>query len=479
MEDLSSKLKKSLSLSFLDKYVGYFLRFIATVIVARLVTPDDIGIFSVAFVVISLGHVIRDFGVAQYLIKEREINEEKIVAAFTLMLIISWGLFILMYLARQPIAEFYDKPEMNNALQVLSLIFLFAPFGSVRIALLRRAMDFKSLAKINIGSYLSLQIATVTLAFMGWGYLALAWGQIAGVVATMLGTFAYHKLPLMMPRLKGIRGVMRFGINISATNVGEALASGSPDLILGRVLNMEAVGFFGRAQSLISLFKIAVQAAVWPVVLPYFSGKDRQGLSILEDYEKAIRYYTTFALPFLAVLGIASELMIEILFGATWLPAAPIVKWLCIGAMLEACFPFLGPFLIALAHERVNLNLQWINTIFMVIAILIGSVFGLEFAAIGFVIAQMLSMVATMIWVSQCTGFTIYHLVRALSRNIFLTILIGLIAEAVLWIPIENRYLQFIILSVSLTLSWVCIIWITDHPLRPFLKLKKLKREAA
>ncbi|MFO1257174.1 MAG: lipopolysaccharide biosynthesis protein [Gammaproteobacteria bacterium] len=474
MEDLTNKLKKSLSLSFFDKYVGYFLRFIATVIVARLVTPDDIGIFSVAFVVISLGHVIRDFGVAQFLIKEKEINQDKIVAAFTLMLIISWGLFILMYWARHPIADFYNKPELNEALQILSLIFLFAPFGSVRIALLRRDMNFVSLAKINIASYLSLQIVTVILAFLGWGYLALAWGQIAGVLATMLGTFVYYKLPFMMPRLKGIRGVMRFGINISATNVGESLASGSPDLILGRVLNMEAVGFFGRAQSLISLFKIAVQAAVWPVVLPYFSSKDRQGLSILEDYEKAIRYYTTFALPFLAVLGIASELMIEVLFGGTWLPASPIVKWLCIGAMLETCFPFLGPFLVALAHEKLNLGLQWVNTALIATTILIGSLHSLVFAAIGFVVAQLITAIVTMALVSKYTGFSIDYLGRALSKNIMLTIFVSLIAKSVLLVPVHNIYLQLAILAIILLTAWVSFIWMTDHPLRPFLKLRKI-----
>lgn len=476
MEDISGKLKKSLTLSFFDKYVGYFLRFIATVMIARLVTPDDIGIFSVAFVVIALGHVIRDFGVAQYLIKEKEINQDKIVAAFTLMLIISWSLFLLMYWMRPAIAGFYDKPEVDEALKVLSLIFLFAPFGSVRIALLRRAMDFKSLAKINIASYLSLQIVTVTLAWMGWGYLALAWGQIAGVIATMLGTFAYHKLPLMMPRLKGIRGVMRFGVNISATNVGESLASGAPDLILGRVIDMEAVGFFGRAQSLISLFKIAVQAAVWPVVLPYFSSKDRQGLSILEDYEKAIRYYTTFALPFLAVLGIASELMIEVLFGSTWLPAAPIVKWLCIGAMLETCFPFLGPFLVAIGHEKLNLRLQWLNTALIVITILIGSLQGLVYAAIGFVVAQLLTVVVTMFLVARYTGFTIQYLGRALLGNILLMAFVSLIAKSILFFPVGNIYVQFTILAVILTISWVSYIWVTDHPLRPFLRLKKNHR---
>ena len=135
--------------------------------------------------------MIRDFGVAQYLIKEKKIDQQKITAAFTLMLIIAWSLFALLILGRGWIAEFYDKPEMADALGILSLIFLFAPFGSVRIALLRRNMDFKSLAKINIFSYLSLQSVTLYLAFVGFGFSALAWGQVAGVVAINIGTFFY------------------------------------------------------------------------------------------------------------------------------------------------------------------------------------------------------------------------------------------------------------------------------------------------
>lgn len=463
----------------MDKYVGYLLRFISTVIVARLVSPDDIGIFSVAFVVISLGHVIRDFGVAQYLIKEREICSEKIVAAFSLMLIIAWSLFFALYFGRHAIATFYDKPEVNQALSVLALIFLFAPFGSVRIAMLRREMDFKSLAKINIASYLALHIVTIYLAVEGWGYLALAWGQIAGVIATVIGTLLYSKLPICWPSFKGMRGVIRFGANISATNIGETLATGAPDLILGRVLNMEAVGFFGRAQGLIGLFKIAVQAAVWPVVLPYFSGKERQGLSICEDYKSAINYYTAFAFPFLAVLGLASELIIMVLFGRVWLPAAPLVSCLCLGALAEAALPFLGPYLVAQGRESLNLRLQWVNTGLVLALVLVGSFISLYAAAIGFIVAQIVSVMINIILVHHTTGFSVQHLMSAVSKNIGLTVLLCLIAQGILMLPMGNVYIKMTLLIIILLMSWLGLIWIMNHPLKTYLKIGKMKRSMA
>lgn len=405
---LVDKLKSSLSLSFLDKYVGYTLRFVSTVIIARLCTPNEIGIFSVAFVLISIGHVLRDFGVAQYLIQKPELNKRQIRASLTVMWLIAWGLFALLWLSKSWISQFYGEPQLEQSIEILSLIFLLAPFGSVRIALLRREMDFGKLAKINIGSYLGLHFTTIYMAWQGFGLYALVWGQVAGVVMTLLGTL-YYSPPNCWhwPGFKGMRDVFRFGVPLCVSNILETASDNGADLVLGRALSMQAVGFFGKAQGLMNLFKIAVSSAVWPVVLPYFSIKNRENSDLLPDYLKAMELYTLFAWPFFIGLWFFTDAFVLVLFGDQWLTIIPLVKVLCFAAMIQALFPFYNAILVAKGAVGRNLYCQIVFSILRLSAICIGVLYGLKAVAIALLIAEVF-----------CSAYLYYTLKKVLALSV-------------------------------------------------------------
>ncbi len=391
---LVDKLKSSLSLSFLDKYVGYSLRLVATVMLARLCSPHEIGIFSVAFVMISVGHVLRDFGVAQYLIAQPNIDREKIRASLTMMWGIAWGLFALLWVFKGQISLFYQEPELEHAIEVLSIIFLLAPFGSVRIALLRREMDFGKLARINIGSYLALHGVTLYMAWVGWGLDALVWGQVAGVIATLLGTI-YYSPPQCWhwPGLKGMRDVYRFGLPLCAANILETSSDGAGDLILGKTMSMQSVGLFGKAQSLMNLFKIAVTSAIWPVVLPYFSIKNRNRESLLPDYLKAMQMYMLFAWPFFVGLWFFTEPFVLILFGDQWIDIIPLVRVLCFVAAFQAIFPFYNALLVAKGKVVLNLRCQVVFAILKVLAVCGGATLGLLEVTYFLLAAEVISFI--------------------------------------------------------------------------------------
>lgn len=469
MNALSHKLKQSLSLSFLDKYVGYCLRFLSTVILARLVTPDDIGVFSVAFVMIGLGHLLRDFGVAQYLIKENEVDVKKIRAAFSVMLYMSCCLFLSVYVFREQIAHFYSDPRVFDALTTLSFIFLIAPFGSVRIALLRRKMNFKALAKINILSYGVSHFVTLLFAFSGWGFMALVWGQLAGALATLVGTLMFGpSIGWHWPALRGLRSVLKFGINISGANIGEHVADGSPDLILGRMYSMEAVGFFGRAMGCVNLFKLGVNAAVWPVVLPYFSTKTRAGEKILEDYLKGISFYTVFGWPFFMALGILAFPCVLVLYGHQWGPAVPLLQIICLAAFFEALFPFRTPLLVALGLERLNLKTQIQISVLKVSFIFIGACFSLKSAAIAWVCAEGLACGFVYRVLVKNLNLTFHALWSSVSKSFGVMLCVGGWSMGLMqWMPFEDKLIFSVMISgFSVFVVWAIVVYGINHPLK-------------
>lgn len=473
MSSLNQQLQSSLLFSFMDKYFGYILRFISTIIIARLLSPEEIGIFSVAFVVISLGHVLRDFGVAQYLIQEKELSDHKIKAAFGTMFIIAWSMWLILYLGKNYVAEFYNEPKLTPALNVLIIIFLLAPFGSVRIALMRRQMMFKTLAKINIFSYITLFVVTLLLCYLKFSFMALVWGQLAGVLATNLGcVFACKRNYWYFPSLKGAREVIKFGFNITAANIVENFAEGAPDLFIGKFMNMQAVGIYSRAQGCVGLFKIFVTASVWPVILPYFSIKNREGVQLLPDYLTAISIYTIFAWPFFIALMVLAEPIVSLLYGPQWHASIVLVQILCLAAIFDASFPFRAPLLVALGNTELNLKLQCMTSGLKIVAILIGSWYGLLYAALSLVLSEFVAQLYIFYGLKSVVKLNFMNWFVHIRMSLLAAALFGVICSSLK--ILSARYVlsdwQLMIISIAFCGAvWLAVLVYFKHPLSQHL----------
>ena len=164
--------------TFSEQFLQYGLQFAASVIIARLLTPDEIGIFVLAMSASAILTSLRAFGVGSYLIREPDLDLAKIRSAFGVMLAVSWSLGLLLFFSRDFIAGLYGRESIAEAISLLSLNFAISPLGAPAAALLTREMRFKVLHNIGIASSAIGTLVSVVLAYLGLSYMALAWGLL-------------------------------------------------------------------------------------------------------------------------------------------------------------------------------------------------------------------------------------------------------------------------------------------------------------
>src|SRR5678815_5173054 len=126
-----SSVRKSLSLGFAQTYSAMIFQFVASMLIARLLVPHDLGIFSVAAVLVGLAQTVRAFGVPTYIVQEKELTEERIRSAMGVAILVGWVLAGVVALVSVPAALFYREPGVRDVMLVLALNFLLMPFGSV------------------------------------------------------------------------------------------------------------------------------------------------------------------------------------------------------------------------------------------------------------------------------------------------------------------------------------------------------------
>ena len=133
-----STVRRSLVYSALEGWVAIFFQVASTVVIARLLSPAEMGVFAVGAVFASLASTVRDFGVAEYLIQEKELSRDAFRAALSVNIAISWLMAVLLFALAPAVAEFYRQDGVAEVMRVQAASFLLIPFGAVTIAWFRR-----------------------------------------------------------------------------------------------------------------------------------------------------------------------------------------------------------------------------------------------------------------------------------------------------------------------------------------------------
>lgn len=459
--------RRSLLISFAENYSVLVITFISTIIVSRLLTPRELGIFSVGAVIVGMAHIVRDFGVGQYLIQEKNLTTDKIRAAFGLTLVIAWGLAAILALLSLPLARVYNEPGLKYVIWVLAANFLLIPFGSITMAYLRREMIFTPLYWIKVVSALVHSIAFVAFALWGLGYMSPAWAAMAGIFATVGMTFWWRpkELPLF-PGLKEIRSVLRFGSIASSSSVVGEINSASPDLIIGKVLSMEAVGIFGKAMALLQLFSRLIMTSIWPVVLPHFAAQSRTGQDMKESFLRTVSYVTGVAWPFFAFITLMAYPIVRILYGPQWDASVPLVRILAASAWLSSPFMLVGQLMIALGEVKKQFQMQLAFLVITVVTLVSASSYGLLVVSWAFLAAFIPSGLLTYRFLRPLLDLKLLELLRATSKS-FLVTLHVLIAPilVLLLVPVgpNDLWLPMIIASVGSAIGWFAGIYLVKH----------------
>ncbi len=466
-----SGLRRAIALSGGEKYVTLAIHFVSTVIVARLLTPEEIGIYSVGAAAVAIANVLRDFGVTTYLIQEPDIDRVRVRTAFTITLAIGWSLGGVVYLAAPALAGFYGESGVEAVLHVIALNFLLIPFGSVALALLRRDMRFQHMFRVGVASALAHAVVVVSLAHAGLGYMSLAWAAVAGVLVQVAGALSATPQRFVgMPTLREARRVLSFGGRIGLANVTNEVANAAPDLILGRVLGFTTLGYFNRALGFVQLFEYAVIDALRPVWLPYFSRQQREGADVRAAYLRALGYLLIVAWPALATMAMLAPVLIGLLYGGQWGPAVPIAYVLVLAIAVRVPAVLTNAVLTARGLAPLVLRIAAVAATLKVLALLLGAPHGVMAAATGYVLAEALTSLMTLRYAAHRLGFAAGTLWRPMLHAVGVAggvtgVLAIYVYSGLVVLALDTGLLHLLFCLASALAIWCAALYVLRHPL--------------
>lgn len=464
-----STTRRALALVLMEGNGRFLIDSVGVVVLARLLTPAEVGIFSIAYGFAALGHIFRELGVGPYLIQEKDLTPDRLRAAFTVTLVMAWAVAVTLAIGSRWMAEFYQSDELRWILLILAFNFLLVPFGSVALALLRRRLDFARLVTINLMSAVVNTATSIALAATGTGSMSLAWGSTAGLVATVaMSARAATGVP-RLPGTRDLRRVLSFGAWSTGGSAASQAGISGPDMIIGKVLGPAATGLFSKAYGIVDSFNRLVLRSVTTFTTPHFAARKREGLEVSDTYLYGVALITGLAWPFFAVAALCSGPLIHVLLGDQWLGAAPVVGILCVSAAISATFAPFQSLLISTAGAKAYATYTGVAASSRIVAVLATAWLGLEAVGCGLVAASGLAAIWALRALRRHYDVSPVQLWRSVRKSLALAAAALGGAALGAWGAASLELAPWLALVVPFTagaISFLVAVTFVGHPLR-------------
>lgn len=473
-----NSIRSKIAINFFVSNGATVANFLLSVYIARLLEPAEIGIFSMAAVLVAFAHVFRDFGVVSFIRSQKVLTTASLRAAMGVMFCASWSFALAVFLAAPFAAEYYRHPGVEDVMHVLAIGFLFIPVGSIPQAVLARELDVRVPAIVTACSVLAYAVTCVTLAKLGYSYMSFAWANLVNIVVTASAYWLLRPATVpLLPSLRGWREVAHFGGGTMLTNSVRSADAALPDLVIGRLSGAHFVGLFSRASSTVNMLNYIAGPSINFATLPYLAKIHHSGEDVSREVKRIVAYLTGVMWPALAVLAFVPGDIILLLYGPGWLESAPVVPALCIVAGIQMSFSVLQPAFTAMGRPYLSASPLLVGMLAKIgfsVALFDGT---LTSFAIAFVCGELLSVPAYLLLARRAMGITPVHWVSATWRSAVTVgaMLAGLYLISPLLASVAHPAARLLLVAMFACVAWPVVLLLLRHPLaEELLRAKKM-----
>jgi O-antigen/teichoic acid export membrane protein len=456
----------------------FLIQSIATVVLARLLTPADFGLVAMVSTVTGLGQAFADLGLSEATIQRKEITHDQVSALFWINVAIGLGLMLVTVTLAPLLARFYREPRLVNITLLVSLTFLI---GGLRVqpdAILKRQMRFSSLAIRDVASYALAVPVAITMAWRGASYWALvALPLTLNFTAMALSWLMVNWKPSLPRRGAQVGSMITFGANVAASYFIGNVSRTADNILIGWYWGAAPLGLYAKAYNLLMLPISQLSGPAGSVAIPAMSRTQDDPERFARYYLRTVNLVLWISAPVFGFLFVAAKPVIVLVLGKQWREAAPVFQILAISALAQLLFNSTTWLLVSRGQSQRLLKL-WL----IISPIIVGSyAIGLPFGIKGVALSGSLVSLGILLWMLKFafrgTNLTLQGAGRALLYPVALCLVGVFLAELALSLIGADRIFSQL-LVVALSFAAVFSLSSLIPPVREeMLSLRKLLSE--
>lgn len=432
-----------------------------TVALARVLTPQDMGLIGLMLVFTQFAYVLFAFGFSTALIQKKETTALHFSSTFGIYLVSAFIYILILVLAAEPTARFYNLPILESLLYWLAPLFLLYALNAMPRILLQKQMHFKKFGILQIISVLAYGIVTLAALYLGSGIWSFVYGLLAEqiILTILLNIFAWWRPSLKFDK-KIFKEIVKFSGNVLSTRIIAYFSANLPALVIGKLIGATALGYYNLAYQLVEFPVQRVSKNILRVMFPAFSKlqDDEEGYKKL--YQTTVYYLVLILLPVFVGLILIAPQVVEFIYGEKWLPAVLPLQILTAAAFCRSLLATTTIVFLSKGVPETELKINIWYTFLSVPFIIAASYLGLMEVTIILSLLNMLLLIASHQKVKKIIHLSGLRLVKSAKIPILGVILFTFFIKIIQYFNFSeiSLFLQLAIIIASSILIYAFVI---------------------
>lgn len=358
-------------------------------VLSRLLTPLEYGLVGMVATLTAFFQVFADLGLSWATVQRRQITRTQVDNLFWANAATGALLWGLCAAAGPALGRFYGRPELAPLAAAVGAGFALSGLTVQPAALLRRQMRLKTLSLVEAASHVCGPAVGIILALGGYGVWALVAQSLCSQAVLLVLTLAAAGYRPSCPRLDPETArMLAFGGYLAAYGVVNYFARNLDNVIIGKYLGPEQLGFYSRAYFLMLLPSVLATGPLTGAVVPALSVLAREPLRLRQAYLKAVSAIALLSFPAAVGLAVTAPETTRLVYGPKWAPVAPLLVWLSIAGIFQPVHNTMG-WLYIVAGKTSQMFLWGLSSAAVLAS---GFSFGIRWGALGVAVAYAILM---------------------------------------------------------------------------------------
>lgn len=437
--EIANKVVNGLFWRFLERIGAQGVSFIVSIVLARILMPEDYGSIALITVFTTILQVFVDSGLGNALIQKKDADDLDFSTVFYVNLFLCIVIYLIVFFLAPYIAAFYNDDSLIPIIRVINLILIISGVKNIQQAYVSRNMLFKRFFYSTLFGTIGSAFVGIIMAYKGFGVWALVAQQLSNAtIDTIVLWFTVNWKPKLIFSFERLKVLFSYGWKLLVSSLINTFYNNMRQLFIGKIYSATDLSYYNKGRGWPELLVSNINSSIDSVIFPAMSSQQDNKESVRNMTRRAIKTSSYIIWPIMVGLMVVATPLVRFILTEKWLPSVPYIQVFCIIFALEPIQTANLNAIKAMGRSDLFLKLEIIKKSFGMIVLIISLKFGVFAIAVSLVISTVFANIANSTPNKKLLNYGYFDQIKDIVPSILLSALMGSIVWCVQLINLND-----------------------------------------